>query len=235
MKRIFLLLTIAILAAAQPILADKLGEYVLNVGEFTKIKVPDRVDVVYRNVPDSAGMITYAASPRHAEAYSFNVKKGTLQIHLEQEWEQGMPTVYVYSTFLSGVENEADGTLTVCSPAPCPSFDAKLIGNGRIIVDNINTTRANASLMTGNGSIIMTGSTQEASASMMGAGKIDLSCLSARDVSCRSVGSGWISCWARKKLTVKGLGSTKIYYRGDPEISKMGAAKILPITDQPKD
>ena len=37
MKRIFLLLTIALLAAAQPILADKLGEYVLNVGEFTKI------------------------------------------------------------------------------------------------------------------------------------------------------------------------------------------------------
>ncbi len=211
--------------------AQTLGEYQLQVGEFTKIKVPDRVDVIYRNVPDSAGMVAYKATPRHAEAYSFSVKKGTLRVNLEQEWEEGMPTVYVYSSFLSGVENEGDGTVTVYSPAPCPEFEARLIGNGTIMVDNINTTQTSATLMTGNGLITITGATGEASASMMGAGRIDLSCLSATDVSCKAVGSGWISCWARKKLSVKGIGSTKIYYRGEPEISRMGGAKVLPISE----
>lgn len=230
-----LVIVCTLLGAALPLRAQEPAEYVLDIGEFTKIKLSDRVNVVYRTTPDSVGMISYRAHPRHAEAYSFTVKKGTLRVHLEQEWEDSMPTVYVYSTFLSEVENEGEGSLTVCSPAPCPEFSAKMIGNGFIIVDNINATSVSASLMAGNGKIIMTGSTTDASATMMGAGRIDLSYLSATNVSCKSIGAGSISCWARKKLSVKGIGSTKIYYRGNPEISKFGGAKILPASEMPKE
>lgn len=230
----FILSLLFAFASLLSIGADNLAKYELNVGEFTKLKISGNVDIVYRNNPDSVGMVAYTASPRHAEAFAFSLKKETLRITLEQEWEAGMPVVYVYSSFLSSVENEADGTLTVFSPAPCPSFDVRLIGNGKIVVDNINSTSMSASLLTGKGNIAVTGATKDVSASMMGAGSIDLSCLSATDVSCKSIGTGWISCWARKKLNVKGIGSTRIYYRGDPEINKIGGAKILPISEQPK-
>lgn len=235
MKPAVYLISLFLLLCPAFAMAQESNEYVLDIGEFTKIKLSDRVDVVYRSSPDSVGMIIYRATPRHAEAYSFNVKKGTLQINLEQEWEADMPVVYVYSSFLTEVENEGEGSISAFSPAPCPEFSAKMIGNGSIIVDNINATSVSASLMTGNGSITMTGSAGEASATMVAAGKIDLSYLSASKVNCKCVGSGWISCWARKTLSVKGIGSTKIYYRGTPQISKFGAAKILPIADKPKE
>ena len=210
--------------------ADNLHDYVLTVGEFTRIKVTGDINVIYRNVPDSLGMVSFSAPDRMADAIGFRVKKGTLTISPERKDTGALPTVRVYSSFLSAVENEAGGTVSVYSPAPCPEFSARQIGNGHIVADNVNATEVSASLTTGNGSVTVTGATQQASATMLGAGTIDISCLSARDVSCKSVGSGSISCWARRQLSVRGIGSTRIYYRGEPEISKSGGARILPIS-----
>lgn len=232
-RTVISLLTLAIISLLNVCAATAADHhYVIPVGEFTRIKLSADANVVYRNVPDSAGMVAFDASDRVADAYTFDVRKGTLRISLDHEWTTPLPTVYVYSSFLSGVENEEGGSITVFSPAPAPEFEAKMIGNGSITADNVNATQVTATFVTGNGSITITGNASAVSASMAGAGKIDLSYLSADKVAVKAVGSGWISCWARKELSVMGLGSTKIYYRGNPTITRKGTSQVLPISEK---
>ena len=49
-------------------------------------------------------------------------------------------------------------------------------------------------------------------------------------VNCKIIGSGSIGCWCLSKLDVRGIGSTKIYYKGTPEIKKVGGGKLFPLT-----
>lgn len=43
------------------------------------------------------------------------------------------------------------------------------------------------------------------------------------------VGSGAIGCWPTESISVKGLGSTKVYYRGDPVVKKGPGLKLFRI------
>ena len=46
------------------------------------------------------------------------------------------------------------------------------------------------------------------------------------------MGGGTIGCWALDKLECRGIGSTRIYYKGEPEIKKVGGGKLFPLTSE---
>lgn len=228
---LLLLLLVGAVGAA----TAQMQDYKLKVGAFDKLKVTDNVNVVYRCVPDSAGFVTYRGDKEFADAFILSVNKGTLQVQVSTEDVDmpGLPVLNVYSDFLTEVKNSSDFTVTVLSPAPSPEFTAIQVGNGSIVVDDVQSTKVTASLRTGNGTINISGTCEEASLGMLGTGQIAADMLKAGNVSCKIMGSGVIGCYPTAKLDVKGIGSTKIYYKGSPVVKKSGGGKLFQLRLDP--
>lgn len=226
-KLILIILTLFPLALS----AGNIKEYTLRVGQFDKLKIDDNVNVVYRQHPDSTGYVTYRGEEEFADAFIFSVNGGTLRVQVDTEdvGKPNLPTVYVYSDFLTCVTNSSAFDVKVSGLAPCPEFKVVLIGNGSITVDDIRANRLVARLSTGNGIINLSGKVEDANYAMVGTGTIQADRLEAEKVSCHIMGSGTIGCWPLDLLKVKGIGSTKIYYKGNPTVKKQGGGKLFEI------
>lgn len=214
--------------------AETITEYVNYCGPFDKIEVLDNVNVIYKCMPDSAGYMRYNGARRFNDAFIVENKKGKLkiQVNTDDVNDPQLPEIYVYSNFLTSVANSSDHKLEVLSIAPCPNLTIKQIGNGIISVDGVQCDKVTAVIATGNGTITVTGATDEAKLKMIGTGTIQADLLQAKTVSCTVVGSGTIGCWPEQSLNVKGLGSTKVYYRGDPALKKGPGLKVYSL-DEP--
>lgn len=232
-----LLLLLVSLTITVPVGAVQLHDYRLQIGQFDKLKVTDNVNVIYRCVPDSAGYVYYRGTEQFADAFIFTLNKGSLRIQVSTEdvGQPDLPTIYVYSDFLTEVENSSDFKLTVFSPAPCPEFKAIQIGNGSIVVDDLRATKVTASLATGNGTLNISGSCEQAVFRMVGVGMIEADMLRANSVSCKILGNGTIGCWPLERLDVKGIGATKIYYKGNPKVKKTGGGKLFQLRQSTTD
>ncbi len=231
MKRIFLLLSVFFSLVAQ---AQDVQNYKVEVGQFDKLKVLDNVNVVYRCLSDSTGFVQYRGAKEFADAFIITPKSdGTLRIQVSTEdvGHPDLPTLYVYSDFLTEVENSSSSSVLVENPAPCAEFKALQVGNGTVAVDNLKTNKLSATLNTGNGTVNVSGSAVTALLKMVGTGIISADRLEAQDVQCKILGAGSIGCWAVSNLNVRGIGSTKIYYKGDPKIKKSGGGKLFPLPD----
>lgn len=238
MKRIsnIIFLSSLILASAFA-KADDFQTYSINVGQFDRLKVFNDVNVIYRSVPDSTGMAVFQGGKVMADLFYFTNNDGTLTIQTNTSPADtspaytGIPTVYLYSDYLTLVENSSDCDVSLLCTVPVPTFKAKQIGNGKIIAENVNATNVEAALLTGNGQVTITGQCQKATLRMLGTGLIMADRLKAGKVNCKILGSGSIGCWPITVLDVRGIGSTKIYYKGSPEIKKSGGGKLFPIPD----
>lgn len=205
--------------------------HTIEVGQFNRIKITDDVNVVYRCVNDSTGLATFESDPEFANAFLFSVNNGELriQVNTEEVTSTSLPTVHVYSDYLTSVENGGNCTLTVLAPRPCPEFKATQMGNGTIIVDDIEATEVKGRLATGLGKVILSGKCRKADLSILGTGAVQADRLEAQDVQCNLLGGGTIGCWAVDNLKVRGIGSTKIYYKGSPKVKKSGGGKLFPL------
>lgn len=218
--------------------AREIENYKLDVGQFDKVKVLDNVNVVYRCNPDSTGMVQFRGAKEFADAFILSPKNGTLKIQVTTEdvGHPDLPVLYIYSDFLTSVENASSFSVTVEDPAPCAEFSVKQIGNGSINVEGIKANTVKASITTGNGTVNISGSCKEAELNMLGTGMIAADRLEAEEVKCKILGGGNIGCWPIDKLNVKGIGSTKIYYKGDPKVKKSGGGKVFRLpADRPLD
>lgn len=213
--------------------SEEKWKYKINVGQFDRLQVLDNVNVVYRNVPDSTGYVVYQGVEDFADSFIFTVNNGQLKIQVTTEdvGKPDLPTLYVYSDFLKSVENSSDFNVTVESVAACPEFKALMVGNGSIVVDGLKCNKVEAVLATGNGSVNLSGETQNERIRLVGTGCIMTDRLKANDVKIRIAGSGTIGCWAINNLNISGLGSTKIYYKGYPSVKKKGGGKVLPLPE----
>ncbi len=234
MKRI--LFSIATLICCSVAMMAQINSYKLNVGPFDKVVVSDRVNVIYRTVPDSAGFVAFEGEADFANGFIFSNSKGKLKINVNPEDanKPNLPTVRVYSDFLVSAENNSDSTLTVDSPAMVPTFSAKVVGNGKIVANNIKSNEVTATIAAGHGSIVLSGKAPKAVYNMVGAGTIQADGMDAETVNCKIAGGGSIGCSALRLLDVRGLGSTTVYFKGHPEIKKVGNIKIVPLTEIPK-
>ena len=206
--------------------------YEVRVGEFSNLQVLDNVRVVWTANPDSAGYARYVAPERFADAFIFaNNGKGTLKVQVSTEDvnDPDLPVLYLYSSFLTAVRLSGALPVSVTNPPACAEFKVELIGNGALTVRNVQCTRLKAKLNTGNGVIRLQGKADDASYKMLGTGQIQADELQAMDVHCSVLGTGSIFCYATDYLKVKGIGSTKIYYKGNPrEVKKVGGGHLIP-------
>ena len=222
--------------AVMPVLSfgQNTTRYELDVKEFNELKVTDGINVNYVCNPDSAGKAVFHASPEMASQIIFNPNKEKLEIQLvpkEERVNRAVPEVTVYSTYLTYVENSGDSLVRVMSVAPGPKFKAKVIGNGRISVRNVKANTVEAALETGKGSLTIFGTCTDAKLSSTGTGNIQADGLEAQDVNCRILGTGSIGCSASSTLSVTGMGSGTVYYKGEPKIKKrVLAVKVEAIT-----
>lgn len=236
LKKLFvvLCLTFCLTLAAQS------KRYELKVNDFNRINLLSGVNVNYYQSQDSAGCVVFEAAPSVADCLMFENAKGTLKIQTKFDDEAattgprtGLPTVTVYSSYLAEAKNSADSTLRVLTMLEVPEFKATLVGNGFIIVRDIDCTRFSASIKTGNGTIIASGKCDDASLSNTGKGTIQADALQSRQASCKFFGPGTTGVWATEKLTVKGTLGGKLFYKGNPVVKdySMGI-KIEPLSHQ---
>lgn len=221
-----------LICAVLPIVAQE-KTYRLDVGRFDKVKITDNVNVVYRSDPDSTGMAVFTGEEEFANAFIFSNNKGKLhiQVNTEDVNNPKLPILYVYSDYITEIENSSEFTATVENTIAVPTFTAKQIGNGKIVSTNLKAGKVNANLATGKGTIVLTGKADNATLKMVGTGVIQADELETFEVKCSILGTGEIFCWPVKKLDVRGIGTTKIFYKGEPEIKKVGGGKVFPITD----
>ena len=215
---------------------ETLKRYELDVADFTELKVVHSINVRYVNNPDSAGRAVFIAPDKHVSIFMFNNTKNRLEIQIATDDVNltNAPTITVYSKFLSKVENSGDSTVTLVSVAPTPKFNARLIGNGRIVAHDLDITELNASLSTGNGQLILFGKCKNAKLSCTGTGSVQADDLVANEVNCRMLGTGTIGCQAIDKLSISGISSGKVYYKGNPQEIKRRSVgvKIIPLDNE---
>lgn len=216
-------IALSFIAACLPysLSAEETTRYNLKVNDFTELKVVDDIDVIYKFHPDSVGTVIFDATPDKASSIIFQPDGTKLDIQLSPEAAgnpSGLPVVTVYSSYLSRAENDGKAHLRIESVAPGAKFKCVLVGNGRLTARNLSFTTVEASLMTGNGEIVVTGKTNLAKISSTGTGQIQADELIAKDVKCRLVGTGSIGVSASETLTVSGMGSGTVYYLGDPTV-----------------
>lgn len=235
MKKLFTTLVTAIITISS-LYAEELSRYELEVNDFTELKVVHGVNVNYVCNPDSAGRAVFIASDKYASLLIFNNTKDRLEIQLATGGAtmKNLPTVTVYSKFLSKVENSGDSTVRVMSVASCPKFKARLIGNGKIIVKGLDVTEMDGSIDTGNGQLVIYGKCDKAKLSCTGTGTIQADELVAGDTNCRMYGTGTIGCQALQSLSVSGMASGKVYYKGNPQQIKTRSVgvKLIPLDNE---
>lgn len=232
MKRISCILAVIAVALASVVHANT-QHYKITVADFHHLVVVDGVNVEYVCDPSRAGLIEFDASKELASSVIFEPGNGKLSIQLMQRDNplRGLPTIRVYSSYLTKVSNEGDSLLHVLSIAPQGKLNARVVGNGRLMIDSLQVTSLDATVLTGNGTITLSGVASNAKLSVAGTGHIEAGALYTDVAACSITGTGSIEVRAAKTLKASGVGTGKIRYIGSPEIKKgfLSTVKLIPI------
>ena len=209
MKKFFLAIITLCCAAAV-----NATPHTINVGEFNELVVNDGINVVYSNNADSVGIVAFDIEKEYTSYIMAERSKGRLKIQLDPAaiTVKTLPTVYVYSSYLYKAK-----------------IDIQLQGNGTIIANGLDAININLKLLTGKGKIITSGKCENLSIKNVGTGEIQADEVAAKHVKCTLMGTGAIGCASKETLSVKGVGSGKVYYIGKPVItkSKLSNVKIV--------
>lgn len=209
--------------------------YTVDVGQFEKLKINGNISVIYKNLPDSTGLARFSSSTYDQDIFQFSTKgDGSLKVEpSDDKWgDRDLPVLYLYSDFLSNLESYSDRNVEIVTMAPCASFNVTQVGNGTINICYVKCNNLTAAISTGSGSIYLEGTCINANYRMVGAGLISADRMRADNVKCRILGTGSIGCWPVDNLNVTGLGTTKIYYKGSPDIKKTGGGKLFELPEE---
>ena len=204
-------------------------EYTLPLGQFSKVSVDDNVNVVYVGSDGSPSRVTYDGDPKFSKAFIITQKGEKVRIQVDTSFvdDPELPVLYIYSDFLESASISSESTMTIKSVAPASVFNVSVMGNGAIVAENVRATKISAAIKSGNGTITLSGHCEQANFTMVGNGTIQADRLEAANVNCKIFGNGSIGCWPVNTLKVQGIGNTKIYYKGTPEIKKKGGGKLF--------
>lgn len=226
-----ILAAIITLATATP---SSAADYELNVKPFDELQVVNDINVIYRCSNDSAGYVRFSCAPDISSMILFSNNKNKLKIELSDEitaaQKQRIPTITVFSSFLSKVENSGDSTIYVETPSPASTFKARVVGNGTLIARGLRATTVEGKIATGHGHLVLAGEAQTVKLNNTGTGTIEAGTIKANIGRCTIYGTGSVDCWVTNELTVTGLGSGKIYLKGTPTIkNRTLGIKIIPV------
>lgn len=225
----FIMLAVSVMGVS----AQSLTGYDLNVGEFSELRVSDGINVDYTSDEAKSGKACFECPASLASSFMFTNKGGKLTIQLSPDaiGTRNLPTITVHSKYLTKVENTSDSTVRVLSLNGLPKLEAKLEGNGHLIVRGIDVTEVKGTMRLGHGTLILVGKCKEAKINLTGTGVIQADELVAEEVSVSAKGTGSVGVNAVKSLNVYGMGSTSVYYIGQPEIKNRSVGlKLMPLT-----
>ncbi|MDO4319285.1 MAG: DUF2807 domain-containing protein [Bacteroidales bacterium] len=209
-----------IIAGAFAAVAGEPATYRLEVQDFKELKVTDAINVDYVCSPDSAGWVEFECEPEMASSLLLTNNKSCLHIQVATEMLDGrsLPTVRVYSSSLTKVENLADSTVRVLSNVPVTSFKARIVGNGTLVVRDVEAISVDAGIATGKGHLVISnGKAAKAKLSNVGTGPLEAGGMAVDRLKVMALGTGPVDCWALETLSLYGAGSCTVYYRGQPE------------------
>lgn len=235
MRKTFFTL-VALIIVSFGINAAETENFRLEVLDFTELQVSNNINVDYYCSADSAGYAYFDCDKEMASKLMFTNNKGSLRIQLDTDGTDsiGVPTVRVYSSSLSKAENASDSTLRILSAAPVKNFRARVMGNGHLIVKDIEANSLEANVATGCGSVVIQGGqARQAKLSSIGTGPIEAGPLKVQKVKAVLFGTGDIDCTALETLTIYGAGSGKVYYKGEPEkiVNRSLGIKAFPVSN----
>lgn len=226
------LILVALLMASVSASAE---QFKIPVGEFSELVLNDKLDVVYSTNPDSVGLVAFETKPAYASYIMTECNKGKLKIQISPDAQEveDLPTVYVYSTFLSKVENWRNGSVTVKEIKPASKITLSTQGNGRITAAGLDATSVSLKVQSGKGFIKVSGKCRSLEIVNVGTGTVDAYDVAAEEVECRLTGTGSAYCSPLSKLKIRGIGTGKVYYRGNPEkIEKSGLTTVKAVKDE---
>ncbi len=206
--------------------------YDLNVGEFSELRVSDGINVDYTSDPDKAGRAYFNCPAQLASSFIFSNKGGRLTIQLAPETigTRNLPTITVHSKYLTKIENTSDSTVRVLSLFGSPKLEVKLEGNGHLIVRGIDANEVKGTMRLGHGTLILTGKCKDAKLNLTGTGVIQADELVAEEATVSAKGTGSVGVNAVNALNIYGMGSTSVYYIGNPAIKNRSVGlKLLPL------
>ncbi len=214
--------------------AQQLGEYRLKIGDFTELKVLDGINIDYSSSSDSAGYAVFTCDPSIASSFIFdrNNTKLTVRLTAENPPQGPLPTVTLHSKYLIKAVNNSDSTLRVLSVTNGPKFEAVVEGNGTLVLRDIQANEVKLNLRLGHGQIVATGVCDKLNVKFVGTGVIQADDLRAQNVSINCSGTGSVGVWGVEKLSIFGMGSTSVYYKGHPEIKNRSVGpKLNPLAE----
>ncbi len=222
---------VIMIAALMGCLQVSAREYTLPLGQFSKVSVDDNVNVVYVGADGSPSRVIYDGDPKFAKAFIITQKGEKLRIQVDTSFvdDPELPVLYIYSDFLESASISSESTMTIKSVAPASMFNVSVMGNGAIVAENVRATKISAAIKSGNGTITLSGHCEQANFTMVGNGTIQADRLEAANVNCKVLFKGSIGCWPVNTLKVMGVGTTKIYYKGTPDITKKGGGRLYPL------
>lgn len=229
MHRLLFLIASFLVILTSASAAPKEKHFAFSTPQFKELRVQDNVNVIYKVSTDSIARVSYTAPEDFADSFIFTNSGGTLKIQVTTEdvGKTDLPTLYITSNHLERVHNYSDFNITIENTGTVPAFEATLIGNGMINVNLVKADKIDARTTAGRGQIILQGECRKANFRITGSGTINAAGLAIDDLDCKILGAGSIYCPTLKTLTVKGLGSTKIYYPGNPKIKHSGGGKLI--------
>lgn len=222
MKHIITTLIIA-LTATGAAMAQSARRYELKVNDFNELRVDNHIAVNYICNPDSAGYAVFDATDEQAGWVLFdNNGRGKLSVQTDTDYPKGekMPHITVYSSSLEKVVNSGDSLVKVYNLPAADKFKAILIGNGRLSVPEVEASKVEASIHSGNGQLTIEGRCTEAKLHLVGTGTILADRLTAVTIKATVVGTGHIGCNPTEAITVMGAGSGSVLYRQAPPTIK---------------
>lgn len=233
-------ITLTLLIASFCVLKASLPEdYKLEVMDFNELYINNNISVDYYCSADSAGYAYFTCEPEMASKLMFSNHKGGLRIQLDTDGSDsiGVPRIKVYSNSLTKAENASDSTLRIMTTTPVQNFRARVVGNGLLLVYDIEANSLEANVATGRGRVvILKGQARNAKLSSIGTGPVEAGMLKAQKVKAILFGTGDIDCTATESLSVYGAGSGKIFYAGEPEkiVNRGLGIKAFPVSNTPE-
>lgn len=206
--------------------------YAVNMGDFGDLRVVDALNVEYHCNQDSAGYVVFDCEPDMAPMILMSNKDNTLRLQVQNDVPvPRLPVVRVYSTWLLSAENSGDSTLVVNSPAAGSSLKLRVIGNGSVVAKGLHANIIEGKIDTGRGRLFMQGVAKWIKLRTVGTGSIEAGQLKADRADIFIGGTGSVDCNVADELTVKGLGSGKVYVKGTPHVKNrtLGTVKVVNI------
>lgn len=200
----------------------------IKVDNFTGLNLAGSPNVTYTQKAGKPEVEVYT-SDNIVDLLDINVVNNTLNI----KFKKGVNVSYnkleirVSSETLNNISVAGSGNVELANGLKTDNLKVSVAGSGDLKLDNVSAAGTEASV-SGSGTAILTGTSQEADYRVAGSGDLFASGLQAKRVSASVSGSGDIKCHATDFLKARTSGSGNIGYKGNPELDfpKKGLYKL---------